>query len=110
MNTATDILNYAQIHNIGMVAEDGQLKIDAPETALTDDFLCSAKQHKEEIIKALREINPDERWSPELADEGYVWCYDCKFWDSKSCSHPDNSFRQQCPQAPRKCYWYEELV
>lgn len=47
------------------------------------------------------------RWNPELAKDGYVWCFDCKFWDNKSCAHPDNPFRSQCPQAPRKCHWYE---
>ena len=50
MNTAADILSYAQTHDINLIAEDGQLKIDAPETALTDDFLESAKQHKSELL------------------------------------------------------------
>ena len=50
MNTAADIFSYAQTHDINLIAEDGQLKIDAPETALTDEFLESAKQHKSEIL------------------------------------------------------------
>jgi len=50
MNTAADILSYAQTHDINLIAEDGQLKIDAPETALTDEFLESAKKHKPEIL------------------------------------------------------------
>ena len=49
MNTASDILSYAKTHGISLNAEDGQLKIDALETALTDKFLESAKQHKPEI-------------------------------------------------------------
>ena len=50
MNTAADILTYAKTHDISLNAEDGLLKIDAPETALTDEFLASAKQHKSEIL------------------------------------------------------------
>ena len=53
MNTAADILSYAKTHGISLNAEDGQLKIDAPETALTDEFLESAKQHKPGILEAL---------------------------------------------------------
>ena len=40
-------------YGISLNAEDGQLKIDAPETALTDEFLESAKQHKPGILEAL---------------------------------------------------------
>jgi len=58
MNTANDILSYAQIHGISLVAEDGQLKIDAPKVALTDEFLESAKAHKTEIITTLSQ----DRW------------------------------------------------
>ncbi len=50
MNTAAEILSYAQTHDINLIAEDGQLKIDAPETALTDEFLESAKKYKPEIL------------------------------------------------------------
>ena len=50
MNTAADIFSYAQTHDINLIAEDGQLKIDAPETALTDDFLESAKRHKSDLL------------------------------------------------------------
>ena len=53
MNTASDILSYAKTHDIRLNAEDGQLKIDAPENELTDEFLESAKQHKSEILEAL---------------------------------------------------------
>ena len=62
MNTAIDILSYAKSHDITLVAEDGKLKIDAPENELTDDFLESAKVHKTEIIAALSQ----EHCSPEL--------------------------------------------
>lgn len=105
MNTAADILSYAQIHNINLVAENGQLKIDAPEAALTDDFLNSAKQHKEEIIKAL-----SERWNPELVAEGYVWCIDCQHFDSVNCNNSDNPFHtvNKCPPVPRKCQWFNK--
>ena len=59
MNTAAEILSYAQTHDINLIAEDGQLKIDAPETALTDEFLESAKQHKSEILEVLTKIEPE---------------------------------------------------
>jgi len=58
MSTAADIFSYAQTHDINLIAEDGQLKIDAPETALTDEFLESAKQHKSEILEALTKEDP----------------------------------------------------
>jgi len=53
MNTAADIFSYAQTHDINLIADDGQLKIDAPETALTDEFLQLAKAHKVEILQTL---------------------------------------------------------
>ena len=58
MNTA-QILSYAQSHNISLIAENGQLKIDAPETALTDEFLESARQCKSEILEALTKEDPE---------------------------------------------------
>ncbi len=59
MNTAADIFSYAQTHDINLIADEGQLKIDAPETALTDEFLESAKQHKSEILEALTKEDPE---------------------------------------------------
>jgi len=53
MNTAADILTYAQNHDIRLIADDGQIKINAPERELTDEFLESAKQHKSEILEVL---------------------------------------------------------
>ena len=107
MNTAADILTYAQTHDINLIAENGQLKIDAPETALTDEFLESAKQCKSAILAALTKEN---RWNPELAVEGYVWCLDCQHFNGVNCNHTDNPFHTvtKCPQAPRKCQWYGE--
>ena len=104
MNTAADIFSYAQTHDINLTAEDGQLKIDAPETALTDEFLVSAKQHKSEILEVLTKA---DRWNPELASEGYVWCLDCQHWGGTACTHTDNPFRNQQPLTPRKCRWFE---
>lgn len=105
MNKAEDILSYAQTHGINLVAENGHLKIDAPETALTDNFLSSAKLYKFEIIRALT-----KRWDPEQAANGYVWCLDCQHFDSVNCNHYDNPFRTvtKCPQAPRKCQWFNK--
>lgn len=109
MNTASDILSYAKTHDIRLNAEDGQLKIDAPENELTDEFLESAKQHKSEILEVLTK---EDRWDPELAAKGYVWCIDCKYFNGASCNHTDNPFHTvtKCPQAPRKCQWYEKKL
>ena len=60
MSTAIDILSYAKTHNISLIAENGQLKINAPKVALTDEFLESAKAHKTEIITALFQENTPE--------------------------------------------------
>ncbi len=51
----------------------------------------------------------DERWNPELAAQGYVWCLDCQHFDSVKCNHADNPFHtiEKQPLAPRKCQWYE---
>lgn len=50
MNTARDIINYAETHNIQLSSRDGQLILNAPKEALTDEFIESAKQHKSEIL------------------------------------------------------------
>jgi len=51
-----------------------------------------------------------ERWNPELAAQGYVWCLDCKHFDSVNCKHADNPFHtiEKQPAVPRKCQWYED--
>jgi len=72
MNTAQDILSYAKTHDIKLVAQDGQIKIDAPKAALTDEFLEAAKVHKQEIITALSQ----ERWNPELLSHINTACSD----------------------------------
>ena len=59
MNTAIDVLDYAKTHDINLVAEGEQLKIDAPEKALTDEFLESANLHKPEIMEALTKEYPE---------------------------------------------------
>ena len=50
-----------------------------------------------------------ERWNPELADQGYVWCMDCQYWDNLACKHIDNPYRKQCVHVPRICQWYEAV-
>ncbi len=47
MNTAQDILTYAESHYIQMSAKDGKLVI---EGRLTDEFLESAKKHKPDLL------------------------------------------------------------
>ena len=106
MNSAAAILTYAKAHNISLVAENELLKINAPETALTDDFLSSAKQYKDEIIKSL-----SERWNPELTSDGYVWCLDCQHFNGVNCNHTDNPFHtvEKQPLAPRRCQWFADI-
>ena len=108
MNTARDIISYAEQHDIHISTNEGQLILNAPKEALTDDFLESAKQYKSALIKELS----DGRWNPELVIEDYVWCLDCQHFNGVNCNHTDNPFHTvtKCPQAPRKCQWYEENV
>ncbi len=47
MNTAQDILTYAESHDIQMSASDGKLVL---EGRLTDEFLESAKRHKPDLL------------------------------------------------------------
>ena len=113
MNSALDLLEYASKHKI-MVAVDGdQIKL---EGQFTDEFLETARQHKPELLEALSTLPNDgkskheaERWNPELATQGYVWCLDCKHFDSVNCNHTDNPFHtvEKQPLAPRLCQWYE---
>ena len=107
MNSTQDILRYAQTHHIRLYANGGQVKIIAPKEVLTDDFLTSTKIHKFEILKVLSQL---ERWNPEYVQQGYVWCLDCQHFNGVNCNHTDNPFRTitKCPQAPRKCQWYED--
>ena len=53
-----------------------------------------------------------ERWNPELATQGYVWCLDCQHFDSVNCNHTDNPFHtvEKQPLAPRKCQWFESSI
>jgi len=87
-----------------MGSKETEFKVCFSEAALTDGFLRSVKEHKTEIIKTL-----SERWNSEYAQQGYVWCFDCKYFDNVNCNHDENPFRTvtKCPQAPRKCQWYE---
>ena len=105
MNIAAEILDYASKHKIDIVVYGEQIKLEAIEGEITDEFLETAKQHKSALIKELS----DGRWNPELVAEGYVWCFDCQHWGGGACAHPDNPFRTvtKCPQVPRKCQWFE---
>jgi len=53
MNTARDVVCYAEQHDIHLIAENGDLILDAPKEALTDEFLKSAKTHKAELLETL---------------------------------------------------------
>ena len=50
MNTAKDIIQYAESHHIQLSINGDQLKVNAPKEALTDEFLSAAKRHKMELL------------------------------------------------------------
>jgi hypothetical protein len=60
MNTAQDILTYAESHDIQMSASDGKLVL---EGRLTDEFLESAKRHKPDLLLFTIVSNACERFS-----------------------------------------------
>ena len=53
-----------------------------------------------------------DRWNPELASEGYVWCLDCQHFNGVNCNHIDNPFHtvEKQPLVPRKCQWFESNI
>ncbi len=53
MNNAAEILNYATKHKINIAVDGEQLKLDAIEGEITNEFLQSAKAHKVEILETL---------------------------------------------------------
>ena len=53
MNTARDIISYAEKHDIYISTREGQLILNAPKEELTDEFLESAKAHKVELLETL---------------------------------------------------------
>ena len=57
----------------------------------------------------LHTISKPERWNPELASEGYVWCLDCQHFNGVNCNHTGNPFHtvEKQPLVPRKCQWFE---
>ena len=55
MNSARDIISYAEEHNIQLSARNGQLILNASKEVLTDDFLQKAKTYKPELLKALED-------------------------------------------------------
>ncbi len=100
--------------------DDGKNSHNTPVTVLTKltegacvSNVSSYMGHIEEKIIAAANLEQHhsppivgQRWNPEMASQGYVWCLDCKNFN-EACTHPDNPFRKQQPLAPRKCQWYE---
>jgi len=73
MSVAQKFITDAALHNIELSVIENQLIMDGVKAEVKDKFLSAAKEHKPEIIKALK-----ERWNPELSAKGYQWCFDCK--------------------------------
>jgi len=103
MSSLAEVFTYVEQHGIDLHVEGQQLILDGPKGSISPKLAEKAKQHKQEIIKKL-----SERWNPELASEGYQWCFDCVHWNGK-CTTYENPYHavEKCPQAPRKCQWYE---
>ena len=59
MNSVAEILDYAYKHKIDIVVDGEQIKLEAIEGEITDEFLESAKQHKQEILEALTKEEPE---------------------------------------------------
>ena len=53
MNTANDIISYAEQHAIQISTREGQLILNAQKEVMTDEFLMSAKTHKIELLETL---------------------------------------------------------
>ena len=93
-----------QFESLGInITVKGQKLVVIGSAPLTDEQRTYLRTHRTSILEVL--LRP-ERWDPELASDGYVWCLGCQHLD-EVCTHPENPFRQQCIQAPRKCHWYE---
>lgn len=92
--------------------QENSLETDMPTTDITDtshDLTVLSVTNRGVLTEIDNIAKGVERWSPEFAAKGYVWCFDCQYFDGTNCNHKDNPFRtvQKCPQAPRKCQWYE---
>ncbi len=53
MNTARDVMRYAEQHDIRLISENGELILNAQKEVLTEEFLQSAKVHKIELLATL---------------------------------------------------------
>ena len=104
MDVAEALTQFESL-GINITVKDQKLVIIGP-APLTDEQRICLRTHKSSILEVL--LRP-ERWDPELASEGYVWCLDCQHFNGVNCNHSENPFRTvtKCPQAPRKCQWYE---
>ena len=105
MDVAKALTQFGSL-GINVAVKGQKLVVIGPEP-LTDEQRTYLRIHRTSILEVL--LRP-ERWDPELASEGYVWCLDCQYFNGASCNHTDNAFRTvtKCSQAPRKCQWYEE--
>lgn len=101
MTAIAEILTYAEQHQIQLSIHGDKLKIKSLNGEVPAEFVEKAKTHKPEIMQVLQ-----ERWNPELAADGYVWCLDCTHWDGTNCTHKDNPYIEQEPKCPRYCKWY----
>ena len=102
MDVAETLSQFDAI-GINIFVNDEKLIVTSPIqlTNLQRSFL---RTHRASILEVL--LRP-ERWNPELAVKGYVWCLDCQHWGGTACTHTDNLFRSQQPLTPRKCHWHE---
>ena len=104
MDVAKALTQFGSL-GINIAVKGKKLLVTGPEP-LTDEQRTYLRIHRTSILEVL--LRP-ERWDPELASDGYVWCLDCQHFNGVNCDHTDNPFRTvtKCPQVPRKCQWFE---
>lgn len=87
--------------------ETPTLSTDITDTSRDTSVLSVSTQ----CVLEEKKEKPGNRWNPELANKGYVWCLDCKHFDSVNCNHTDNPFHtvEKQPLAPRRCQWFIDV-
>jgi len=102
-----DALTQLESQGINITVKGHKLVVIGP-VPLSDEQRTYLRTHRSSILEVL--LHP-ERWNPEMAAGGYVWCLDCQHFDGVNCNHTDNPFHTVAkqPLAPRKCQWFEEM-
>lgn len=60
-----ELLERLRSLDIEVIAQDGELEVEGPEEALTEDLLAQLREHKPTLLNLLR----DDRMPPAVTDE-----------------------------------------